>query len=111
LITTILRVVFPLYVVLIGVMSLTPRGPELAVGGDKLAHCGAYLVIAILGMPLTSRRRPAVGMFLLVVAVGAALEGLQAVTPNRTPSGWDLVANSAGAAIGSLVWLTAVKVR
>ena len=108
--TTLLRVMFPLYVLLVVALSLLPRGPELG-GGDKLAHLGAYMLMAVLGMSLTSRRRSAVGMFLFIVAVGAALEGFQSMIPNRTPSGWDLVANLVGATAGTLVRLGTVKVR
>ena len=107
--TTVLRVVFPLYVVLVAVLSIVPRGPELAVGGDKLAHFGAYMLMALLGMPLTFSRRSAVRMLLIVVAIGVAIEGLQAIIPVRTSSGWDAVANGLGATAGTLVWLGMVK--
>ena len=107
--TTVLRVAFPLYVVLVVVLSVVPAGPDLPVGGDKLAHFGAYMLMAILGMPLTTRLRSTAGMFLFVVAVGAALEGFQAMIPARTASGWDLVANLVGAAAGTMVWLGVVE--
>ncbi len=106
-----LWVVFPMYVGLVAILSLVPRGPELAVGGDKLAHFGAYLVMALLGMPLTRGRRRAMGMFLFVVAVGASMVGVQAFTPDRLASGWDMVANLSGATSGTLVWRGAVRIR
>ena len=109
--TRVFRVVFSSYVVLVVVLSLVPRGPDLPEGGDKLAHFGAYMLMAILGMAWPTRFRSAVGMFLFVVAVGAALEGFQAMIPARTASGWDLVFNLVGATAGTLVWLGAVKVQ
>ena len=107
--TTVLRVVFPLYVVLVVALSVVQSGPDLAVGGDKLVHFGAYLVMALLGMPLTTSSRSAVRMLLLIAALGAALEGVQAMIPARMASAWDLVANLVGAIVGTSVWLGVVK--
>ena len=104
-----LRVVFPLYVVLVVALSVVQSGPDLAVGGDKVAHFGAYLVMALLGMPQTNSLRSAVRMLFLIGALGATLEGVQAMIPARIASGWDLVANVVGAAVGTLVWLGVVK--
>ena len=103
--TTLLRVVFPSYLALVVVLSVAQRGPDLPEGGDKLAHLGAYLLMALLGMPLTTSLRSSAGMFLAIAAIGALLEGVQAIVPTRTASGWDLVANLMGAVVGTLVWL------
>ena len=78
-------------------------------GGDKLVHFGAYLLMALLGMPLTNSFRSAVQMLLVIAVTGVALEGFQALTPERMPSGWDVVANLAGATAGAFVWLGVVK--
>ena len=107
--TTVLRVVFPLYVVLIVGLSVVQRGPDLAVGGDKVAHFGAYFVMAFLGMFLTTSLWSSVRMLLLIAALGAALEGVQAMIPARMTSGWDLVANLVGVTVGTLVWLGVVR--
>ena len=110
LLTIVLRTVLAFYVVIIVVLSLVPHGPELGTG-DKWAHFASYMLMAIIGMLLTSSLRSAVIMFLLIAAVGAALEGLQGIIPTRTPSGWDLVADLAGASAGTLVWLGFVKAQ
>ena len=99
-------VVFPLFVVLIILLSLSP---DFAVGGDKLAHFGAYLLMALFGMSLTTSFRSAVRMLLAIVVIGAALEGVQAMIPTRSASGWDLVANWVGVSAGTFIWLGVVK--
>jgi len=78
-------------------------------GGDKLVHFGAYLLMALLGMPLTTSFRSAVQMSLVIAATGVALEGFQALMPRRMPSGWDVVANLVGETAGVFVWLGVVK--
>ena len=67
--------------------------------------------MALLGMPLTARVRARLLMLLTIAAIGAALEGLQAIVPNRAASGLDLVANVTGAMVGASLWVGAVRVR
>ena len=106
------RRVFASYVGLIVLLSLLPRAPELPVpGGDKLTHFAAYVLMALLGMPLAATVRAQLLMLLTIVAIGGALEGLQAIVPNRAPSELDLVANVTGAVVGASLWVGAVRVR
>lgn len=104
----ILRIVFPAYVGVIVVLSLLPGAPAPP-GGDKLAHFGAYALMAFLGMPLTSTGRGRALMLLAIVAIGGGLEAAQAMMPSRTPSELDLVADVAGALAGTLIWWGVVR--
>ena len=100
-----LRVIFPLYVVAIIVGSVIPEGPDLPINGDKVVHFGAYAVMALLGLPLTTQWSARGGMFLFILAIGAGIELVQTLLPYRMGSVWDMAANAAGAVIGAAVWL------
>ena len=72
---------------------------------DKLVHVVAWgvLVIAIwavLTTRLLSPTRCAVWAWLLAVAYGALVEGLQMVVPGRTADVLDFASNAAGATLG-----------
>ncbi len=85
----------------IAVLSLKPPGDGAGFPGlDKLQHALAYAGLA-LSVGLAGGVRWWAMAGLLLVAYGAALEGLQAVTPwQRFPSLADALANAAGVAIG-----------
>lgn len=80
-------------------------------GFDKVAHFGAYFVLAV----FTSRAlhlkwrgvTAALGTFLLVVAYGISDEVHQSFVPGRSPDGLDVVADAVGAACGAVVWYAA----
>ncbi|MCP5279782.1 MAG: VanZ family protein [Thiobacillus sp.] len=79
-------------------LSLTPRPVESGIDqGDKVGHVLAYLsLMAWWGQlhPRTNR------LLLLFVLMGAGLEVIQGLTPERQPSFLDLLANTAGALLG-----------
>ncbi len=80
--------------------SLTPSPVDSGIdNGDKLGHLLAYLVLMSWWGQLDPRSNR---LLLIFVFMGVALEGLQSLTPNREPSGLDMVANAAGALLG---WL------
>lgn len=89
-----------LLVLAIVLASLVP-GPELPSdpGLDKIGHCGAYFLLALLGSGLVLRAglpRVMLRTFLL----GLALEVAQAyLTETRTADWFDVAANGAGVLI------------
>ena len=89
------------YVAVIVVLSLVPTAPELAVGGDKLAHFGAYGLMALLRLPWAGDRRRAWYGLLLVCGIGGGVELAQGLVPYRTGSAADFVADVAGATLGT----------
>jgi VanZ family protein len=106
----IVRVAFPLYVILVAFLSLTAEGPELDEGDDKWAHYAAYMVMALLGMPMPRTPGARAAMAVFVMTIGAALEVMQGWVPVRTPDPWDAVANVAGASMGIAVWWISTRV-
>ena len=108
----ILRVVFSGYIAFIALLSLIPAGPEMPGGmSDKLAHFGAYALMALIGMQVTATARGRTAMMISLVAVGAGLEAIQAIIPLRVPSGWDLVSNVMGVVAGGAFWLVILRLR
>ncbi len=107
-----LRIVFVAYAAFIVLLSLAPSEPEMPAGvSDKLVHFGAYALMALIGMPLAATPRGRTALLFSIVAIGAGLEAIQAAVPQRSASGWDLVADAIGAVAGSLVWLTVLRLR
>ena len=102
-------------VLLVVVFSLMPNPPDSGVDqGDKIGHLLAYLGLMAWWGQLQQRRNMLLILFLLM---GAALEGLQGLTPARETSLMDMVANGAGALLGWLAtrrwpdWLQALETR
>lgn len=96
----------------IAVLSLKPPGDGGGFPGlDKLQHAGAYACLALsAGLAGGVRWWARVG--LLLVAYGAALEGLQGLMPwPRFPSGLDALANTAGVAAGLALALRLTRSR
>lgn len=82
-------------------LSLTPAPVDSGVDhGDKLGHLLAYA--GLMGWWGQLHRRWLL-LFVLFVALGAAMELLQGLTPTREPSLADMLANTAGAALGWFV--------
>ena len=82
------------------VLSLIPVEVDLGDDSDKLAHFFAYGSLSLwFGMIFAGRSRQ-LGIALVFVALGAALEFLQGLTGYRTFSIADMIANALGAALG-----------
>ncbi|MHC4391227.1 MAG: VanZ family protein, partial [Planctomycetota bacterium] len=96
-------------------LSLT-GAPEDVIGtklSDKLGH---FLAYAALTLPLAhacgSRLRAgraAITAFVIAVSLGASLELLQDLTPQRQPSVLDAVANAIGAGLSASFWLVMAR--
>ena len=78
---------------------------------DKLAHGTIYLILAVtvvFALPEAGKERWRGRIVLLTVAIcllyGLSDEYHQSFVPGRTPSGWDLAADTVGATLGALGW-------
>lgn len=102
------------YVLLIFVVSsipsLTAPGPEF-VPKDKIAHVAEYFILGVLlfkgiGWTVTTSRAATFGFLVAVGAsVGALDELYQSFVPGRMMSVYDWIADAAGVAMGSGIFV------
>lgn len=77
--------------------TLTPSPiPLPGAGGDKVAHAGAFLVLAFLADAAWPGRALGWKALALLAVYGAGIEIAQGFVPNRFTSGMDLIANLTG---------------
>jgi VanZ family protein len=89
-----------LYLAIIGYFSLQPQEVMPQDISDKIVHLTAYAGAAILwGWAAMSRRWLLLALPILIT-YGVGLEFAQGMTPDRTPSIADAIANSLGVIIG-----------
>jgi VanZ family protein len=98
------RVAFYAGLVLVIALSVMPQDAMPTTGmWDKINHALAYAALALAGglgfLGLRAMILVALGLLLL----GAGLELVQSVLPDRTASLYDLLANAVGIVLGSLV--------
>lgn len=96
------RWAFVVLAVAIGYLALTPAPPaQLSLGWDKANHALAFAALAFAGdngFGRSGRRR--IGVALVLVAYGAAIEIAQYFVPTRSCEWSDLVADIVGITIG-----------
>lgn len=91
--------ILALYALALGVGSLITLGAPPGVGHvDKLLHFLAYAAFALLAYAASATPRQFALLCLGIVAYGIALEWLQSLTPTRSLSAADALANAAGVA-------------
>jgi VanZ family protein len=83
-------------------VSLTPPALPTPNHSDKLVHLAGYALVMFWWAQIVVERRWRLAF--AVVLLGAVIELLQGLTPNRQPDPFDVLANSAGVALG---WLAA----
>ena len=92
-------VAFAAGLALLTVLSLLPREALPPTGvWDKAQHTGAYFMVTAAGLAAFQGRRGMVGVALFMLAYGGVIEVLQGLTPDRTASLGDIVANAIGIA-------------
>jgi VanZ family protein len=102
---TLWRLLFLAGTVVILVLALAPLPAQELTGWDKTHHVLAFFTLAMLGW---LGWPAALGRVIVGLALyGLAIEGLQALTPDRVPDWRDVVANTCGLAAAWLV----LKVR
>ena len=82
---------------------------ELTTNEAYLGHFAVYAAMTFCAMTAIGRPAPGnlVAVFLLAAGVGLAMEVYQAFEPTRTASLGDVIANTAGAFCGLVVYVTA----
>lgn len=92
------------YAIAIATLSLTPAQEMPRVNlWDKLQHFFAYFVFMVLAYPIADRFSHKLMLAVAVTAYSGLMEFGQALSPGRSPSAQDLVANSLGVFAALLV--------
>jgi VanZ family protein len=86
------------------ILALVPKPPEaLSTGWDKSNHVLAFAVLAVLAdranQVHSAQRRH--WRWALLLAYGVLIEGLQGLTPTRTASAADVLADALGLVLGA----------
>ncbi|MFV8816325.1 VanZ family protein [Haliea sp. E17] len=97
------RISFILYTLLIAYLSLRPMDSISLGSWDKLYHFLAYGLFAVLGYYLSKERQYYLHICLAIIVYSALIEVAQSFVPGRMMSFGDLVANTAGVAIGGFL--------
>ncbi len=97
------RIAFFIGLVAVVALSVIPQEaiPDTALS-DKLGHIAAYAALALVGGFAYRRRWPFFTMAAGLLLLGAGLELVQAFLPSRFASGYDVLANVVGIALGSI---------
>lgn len=100
--------VYALAVAVVLYITLAPIDvlPQPSGWDDKVEHSVTWGVLTLLGIVLSPRRLWQIAAFTL--ALGAAIEVLQAIMPFGRSGDWrDVVADAVGVALGLGLWLAA----
>jgi len=98
------RVVFFIGILAAIALSVIPQEakPDTGMSGN-LNHIAAYAALALAAGIAFRRPWPLFMMVVGLLLLGAGLELVQAVLPSRSASGYDVLANMVGIALGSAV--------
>ncbi len=91
------------YAGVVGILSLSSSAGVAADNWDKLAHFLCYALFAILAYRVNPRSPVFPALCVGIIAFGGLLEYGQSLTPDRTMSLADFVANTAGVIAGGLL--------
>jgi len=94
-----------IYLAIIGYFSLQPQDVMPQDISDKIVHLTAYAGAAMLWCWAATNRRALLLALPILICYGVGLEFAQGLTPDRTPSIGDAIANSLGVIIGLGVFL------
>lgn len=103
-----LKLLFSVSVAAVTVLSLVPPSAELPISflSDKLQHASAYAWLAFVGCAAVQARTARIAIIVALPGLGAAIELLQFLVPDRMPEVADELANLAGVLVGAgLYWL------
>jgi VanZ family protein len=92
-------------------LALVPSPPqEVSMGWDKANHAAAFLALTVAGcLGFRGSRGNLVWVLLGVFGLGCAIEVVQLFVPGRTCEWQDLLADTAGIALGLFVSLAALR--
>jgi VanZ family protein len=97
------KIAFIAYAVIVAVVSLLPGGNDSGTHLDKVVHLLVYYIFAVFGYRMLSNKQHYFYICLGIIIYGGLIELGQSYTPDRDMSGFDLVANIAGVALGAVV--------
>lgn len=100
-----------LAIVLLGIayLSLTPS-ETIVVGNDKISHFIAYAVLMFnAGLITYKSQRKFIIAIVLCFIYGALIEVGQHFVPGRYMSGYDMIANTSGVGIGTILTVLLYK--
>ena len=89
------------YAVLVAFVSLSPGSGASTEHWDKVLHLITYAVFAALGYHAIKEGRGYLFLCLGIVVYSGLIELAQSYIPGRVMSGYDIVANAVGVAIGA----------
>jgi VanZ family protein len=91
------------YAVLVAFLSLSPGSGSSAEHWDKVVHLITYAVFAGLGYRVIKEGRGYLFLCLGIIVYSGLIEVAQSYMPGRVMSGYDLLANAVGVAIGASI--------
>jgi VanZ family protein len=91
------------YAVIVTVTSLLPGGASDLDQLDKLVHLLVYYIFAVLAYRALDNKERYAYVCLGIIVYSALLEVGQSYVPGRLMSGYDLLANILGVALGAAV--------
>ena len=104
-------VVFHVGLLAIVVPSVIPPGAIPNTGlSDQLGHMAGYAALALVGGIAYRGARPLLVLVAGLLLLGAGLELFQALTPWRSASGIDMLANAAGILLGTTAAILTITV-
>ena len=86
----------------------------MPLGADKLAHAALYAILAATAifalLPARPQKKIPAGLLVVLFCLlyGISDEFHQSFVPGREPSGGDILADTAGAAVAVAVWLRSI---
>ena len=89
------------YAVLVAFVSLSPGSGASAEHWDKVLHLITYAVFAALGYRAIKEKRGYLILCVAIIVYSGLIELAQSYIPGRVMSGYDILANAAGVAIGA----------
>lgn len=95
-------------IVVLSLVSLPPVGPDIP-QGDKYQHVLAYLALTLWFAQISASMRVLLVHSAFFIALGAGLEGLQSLTPDRQLEGADMLANATGVLIALALARTGLR--
>ena len=93
--------IFAVYAVAIAFVSLSPSSGVSGEHWDKVLHLITYAVFAGLGYRMIKEGRGYLLLCLGIIVYSGLIEVAQSYIPGRVMSGYDILANAAGVAIGA----------
>ena len=92
-------------IAMVTMLSLFPsESVELSIN-DKIGHFLAYTVLTLNAELLTKSYKQLLWLITLILLYGIMIEFVQGLIPGRVPSLLDVLANSTGVLIGTLLFL------